>query len=98
MQDELAREQAAGNGHTVPSNGNGNANGSPNGNGRAKPASRKATASQVRALHAIASRQGIDLAVTLQEHYGLDHAEDLSIGQASELIDELKANGSGGRR
>jgi hypothetical protein len=44
----------------------------------------------VRAIHAIANRQGIDLALTLQEHYGMDHAEDLGIGQASELIDELK--------
>ena len=96
VQDELAREQAAGNGQTVPSNGNGNANGNgrPNGNGRSKPSSRKATASQVRALHAIASRQGLDLALTLQEHYGIDHAEDLGIGQASELIDSLKANGA----
>jgi hypothetical protein len=69
VKDELAREQqaenaAGGNGHTVPSNGNGqaNRNGSPNGNGKGRSNGRKATASQVRALPAIASRQRIDLA------------------------------------
>ena len=111
VNDELARHTgnaATSNGHAAASNGNGHtnghanghANGNGNGNGRAKPNGRKATASQVRALHAIANRQALDLALTLQERYGIDHAEDLAIGQASELIDELKgaANGSGGRR
>jgi hypothetical protein len=106
VQDELAREQAGtvagSNGHTsANSHTNGNGHAASNGNGKARSNGRKATASQVRALHAIANRQGIDLAVTLQERYGIDHAEDLGIGQASELIDELKGattNGSGGRR
>jgi len=116
VQDELAREQAGGassdgsnghsngNGRPATGNGNGHANGRTNGyasgNGRAKPNGRRATASQVRALHAIANRQGLDLALMLQERYGIDHAEDLGIGQASELIDELKGstNGTGGRR
>ena len=45
-------------------------------------------------------RQGLDPALTLQEHYGVDHAEDFAIGQASEPIDDLKGatNGAGGRR
>ena len=107
VNDELARHSGntvSSNGHAAPSNGNGHANGHTNGQatgtGRAKPNGRKATTSQVRALHAIANRQGLDLALTLQERYGIDHAEDLGIGQASELIDELKAatNGAGGRR
>jgi hypothetical protein len=114
VKDELAREQQVGtatasngyaaasngNGHAA-SNGNGHTNGhaTSNGNGKARSNGRKATASQVRALHAIANRQGLDLAVTLQERFGIDYAEDLGIGQASELIDELKAatNGKGGR-
>ena len=31
-------------------------------------------------LHAIANRQGLDLAQTLQERFGIDYAEDLAIG------------------
>jgi hypothetical protein len=66
---------------------------------RAEPMS-AGPASQVRALHAITNRQGLDLALTLQEHYGIDHAEDLGIGQASELIDSLKGatSNNGNRR
>ena len=114
VKDELAREQgaenaASSNGHASPngyghaaSNGhsNGRTNGYTNGNGKAKSNGRKATTSQLRAIHAIANRLGLDLASTLQEKYGIDHPEDLAISQASELIDSLKAetNGSGGRR
>jgi hypothetical protein len=101
VNDELARHQPP----ATPANGRANGNGHYNGNGsndqrsgRAKTNGRKATASQVRALHAIASRQGLDLAVTLQERYGIEYAEDLAIGQASELIDELKGAATGGRR
>ena len=56
--------------------------------------------SQVRVIHAIINRQGLDLVETLREHFGVTMAEELSISQASTLIDELKgaANGSGGRR
>ncbi len=107
VKDELAREQGAenaanGNGHAAPSNGhaNGSTNGRTNGNGRACSNGRKATVSQIRAIRAIANRLGLDLAVTLQERFGIDHPEDLAISQASELIDSLKAeaNGSGGQR
>ena len=54
----------------------------------------------MRAIHAIASRQGLDLAAALQERYGIDRPEDLAITEASEMIDSLKAqaNGAGGRR
>lgn len=69
-------------------------------NGRRRDATRKATASQSRALHAIADRQGIDLAGLLRQRFGVDQAGDLSITEASALIDELKnqANGAGGKR
>jgi len=80
----------AANGHATQSSHNGG-----NGNGHAKPNTRRATASQVRALHAIADHQGLDLSLTLRERYGIDYAEDLGIGQASELIDALKAAASG---
>ena len=110
VKDELAREQqaenavsgngrpsAGNNGHAAPSNGNGHANGHTNGsgNGRSKPNGRKATTSQVRAIHAIANRQDIDLAQTLQDRYGTDRPEDLLIAEASQLIDELKCATSG---
>ncbi len=109
IDEELGRQQAGGtshatngnNGHAAPpAHNGGNGHAAPNGNGKARSNGRRATTSQVRALHAIANRQGLDLALTLQERFGIDYAEDLGIGQASELIDELKGatNGSGGRR
>ena len=110
VQDELAREHHAEsatgtNGHAASTNGhNGNGrtngNGHANGNGHSRAGGRRATASQVRAIHAIASRQGLDLAAALHERYGIDRPEDLAITEASELIDQLKAqtNGHGGGR
>ena len=72
------------------------------GNGRRRDSTRKATTSQARALHVIADRQGIDLAGLLRERFGVEQAGDLSIVEASGLIDELKGatngNGQGGRR
>lgn len=71
-------------------------------NGRQRDATRKATASQVRALHAIADRRGIELADKLRSGFGVDQPEALSITEASQLIDELKGqtngNGQGGKR
>lgn len=60
---------------------------------------RSATASQIKAIHAIARSQGVDLAQTLKERYGVGRPDDLSVTEASELIDALKgsANGSGDR-
>ena len=71
-----------------------------NGNGHQRSNGRPATASQVRAIHAIADRGRIDLPSRLQDVFGVGKADELSITQASELIDELKAagNGAGGRR
>lgn len=71
-----------------------------NTNGHLRPNPRHATASQVRAIHAIANRERLDLATELQQRFGVDQPEDLSIGQASELIDAIKPQGSsnGGRR
>jgi hypothetical protein len=37
-------------------------------------------------------------ALMLQERDGIEHAEDLAIGQASELIDELNSATTDGRR
>ena len=54
---------------------------------------RPATPSQVRAIVTIARRQRADLAGLLRDDYGVDRPEDLSISQASALIDALKLAG-----
>jgi hypothetical protein len=55
--------------------------------------SRPATASQVRALYAIARSQSIELSQFLYDHFRLRRANDLSIRQASTAIDALRAVG-----
>lgn len=111
VEDELAREGATaslpsngshnGNGH---SNGNGhqrtNGNAYPNGsNGHQRSNGRSATQSQVRAINAIAGRNRIDLSPIL-DRFGVQSLQDLSISDASSLIDELKGqpSGNGGSR
>ena len=78
-------------------NGNGNGHTNRSGYGRQRDATRRATASQARALHLIADRQGVNLAGVLRQQYGVDQAGDLTITEASALIDQLKAqtNGNG---
>jgi len=56
-----------------------------------QPSPRPASASQVRALRAIAARRKIDLVGMLRERFGLTTADELGIRQASNLIDELKS-------
>jgi hypothetical protein len=95
VSDELYRQQSAGSSTTsatsAPVNdGNGQrGNGQPTGQRRSQP--RKATASQVRAIEAIAGKLQLDLGSWLRERYGLPLASELSITQASETIDALKA-------
>jgi hypothetical protein len=87
-------------------NGSGNGNGhaahpagvgmqTANGNGHtASPSSdppRKATASQLKAISAIATRQQINLPHFLQNRIGVSQPADLTLKQASQAIDELKA-------
>ena len=71
-------------------------------NGRRRDGTRSATASQVRALNAIADRRKLDLLALLVERFQIQDAAGLTITEASSLIDELKseasANGNGGRR
>ena len=84
VQDELSRHQDA-----QPAAGQHNGNGHTNGQRRTQV--RKATSSQVRALEAISHKLQLDLAKWLQQRYGLRLASDLTITQASESIDALKA-------
>jgi hypothetical protein len=88
---QAAQQPAAnGNGHHAAGNGT-SANGNGRANGQRGARLRKATTSQVRAIHAIADRLQLDLAGWLQQRYGLHVPGDLSITQASDSIDELKA-------
>ena len=105
----LSETTAGANSHGQPaSNGNHHRihaeNGSNQTNGRSQATNgkrRAATTSQVRALHAIATRQGFNLTERLSEQFNLYRAEELSISEASRLIDDLNApvgaNGTGGR-
>jgi hypothetical protein len=70
-------------------------------NGDRRDGTRRATASQIRALVAIAERRQLDLEGLLAERFHTREAAELSIVEASQLIDELKGsanNGNGGRR
>jgi hypothetical protein len=87
----------AGNGHSFDryrTNGNGTSNGhAANGHGP-----RQATSSQVKAIHAIAGRNRIDVARLVQDRFNVQRPDDLSISDASTLIDELKAVPAGASR
>ncbi len=93
--EEELRGQAA-----PASNGSNGSKADTNGNGHRRNGGRRATASQVRALNAIADRQHLDLATMLQSRFGANQPEELSITEASDLIESLKVsrNGTGGRR
>jgi hypothetical protein len=97
---EAVEEELKGEAAPLTTNGHANGNGHSNGRHHHPTNRRCATASQVRALHAIASRQAIDLASEVSSRYGVQRPDDLSITEASELIDSFKPqpSGSGGRR
>jgi hypothetical protein len=106
VHDELARLQAAGTqAPTKPPardavNGSGAGDGHARGNGDAVPAGRTAaeaprsgkpaTASQVKAIRSIARQKGADLVAILGDQYDVGRPEDLTLRQASALIDRLK--------
>ena len=76
----------AANGHS-PNNGNGHING--NGDGRIEVA--RATQSQIRAIFAISKRQGLDPHRVINDRYRVHKMEELTIREASALIDDLKS-------
>lgn len=87
-------EELGGGGTQQDANGHGTS-----GNGSHRPSNgRSATDAQLRAIHAIANRNRIDLPARLTADFGISQPEDLSITDASTLIDSLKANGTGARR
>lgn len=68
-----------------------------NGNGHSRGQQRGSTAppatvSQVRALKLISERQRLDLVGRVRDQYGVGDPEQLTIAQASELIDVLNRN------
>jgi len=84
-------EELAGHASASSPADNGQANGhAGNGNGATRPIARPATASQIRAIHAIATRRKIDLEHELLGRFGRRFAEQLSLAEASQFIDHLK--------
>ncbi len=82
IERESCGEEPAPTGGRFASHSNGDAR---SGSGGVRPI----TASQSRALHAIASKHHLELDVVCDERFGKRHGE-LSIREASELIDHLK--------
>ena len=76
------------NGHAPAHNGNGS---------QSRQEGGSATQSQVRAIFAIARRNRVDPKDLVLERFGLERPEDLSIRDASTLIDDLKRGVAGGR-
>lgn len=89
VQDELARQSGPSTPQRAPVDA-----GQQRRPDRAHDKSRRATASQVRAINAIADRQNLRLQQRLEERFGVTHPSDLSITEASALIDELKGSPS----
>jgi hypothetical protein len=83
---------AAVSGHAHPNGSAAAPNGShtPASSTRARPR-KPATANQVRALVTISRRQQADLQGLLRDDFGVERPEDLSVAEASRLIDQLKA-------
>jgi hypothetical protein len=105
VHDELARLQTAGNARSeqsshqdtrshagsgyAPANGTAFPTRTENGRSRVR---KPATPNQVKAILAIARRQNAELGALLRQEYQVDRPEDLTIRQASELIDLLKSS------
>jgi hypothetical protein len=102
VDEELAGAKSTGscaNGRDGDDNNHSQVNGNGHAPGRRRDGTRPATASQVRALGAIAERQGIELGDKLHARFGVRNPAELTITEASGLIDELKdATRGGGHR
>jgi hypothetical protein len=106
VRTSLAEELNAGNGKQSnveaqppnSQNGNGHGNGHNTGapNGQRSGGQRPATQSQVKAIYAIARGRQINVAQFLRERFQVGRPDDLSLKDASAVIDELKSpDGSG---
>jgi hypothetical protein len=93
LHEELHGAHAPGNPQSLASGGAGPETNAGHGEPApaAAPAARRvATASQIKALFAIARSQRLDLRRLVQERFGFSKPDDLSLRQASGLIEELK--------
>ena len=102
LAEEINGGSHGANGHAAPiGNGDNSAGDRPatNGNGFHRGSSAgsipRSTASQCKALYAIAHSHRINLADYLRNQFEVRRPEDLNIRQASEAIDQLKATGVG---
>jgi hypothetical protein len=80
--------------HLPHENGGTHRNAGSRTNGAAPRAIKSATPNQVKLICAIARTQDTDLEGLLRDQYHVDHPEELSVSQASALIDQLKSVGS----
>ena len=60
-----------------------------------EPIIRPATDRQIRAIQAIAGRRNLDLTEELRGRFGIERPEDLSLNEASQLIDAIKPSANG---
>ena len=67
-----------------------NGHGPNNGNGPGRIEVARATQSQIRAIFAISKRQGLDPHTVINDRYRVHKMEELTIREASALIDDLK--------
>ena len=56
---------------------------------------RSATPGQIRAIHAIGNSQQLDLVAELQRRFDVERPDDLTVEQASRLIDAIKQPSNG---
>jgi len=63
--------------------------------GAPESTTRPATCRQIRAIQAIAGRRSLDLTEELRGRFGIERPEDLSLDEASQLIDAMKPSANG---
>ena len=89
INEQLARYQSTPPNHNDPSRPQLNGQTNPNPQ-QVRQESSRATRNQIRSIFAIARNQGLDPLQIVRTRFNLDLAEDLTIREASSLIDELK--------
>ena len=93
VEAELYCEPTANNGNGTHGDRRPASDRSPNGpDGNGRPAVRPATDSQARAIRAICDRSRVNADHVASQRFGVRTVEELTLREASTLIDELKAN------